>query len=331
MSSGSIYVYFDENGKLTSSTHNPGSVRNSKGKSLLCFPDSYVVIDLETTGLSPDFDEIIEVSAMRFSGDSFVGDYTSLIKPQNTIPEFITALTGITNEMVADAPSIKTVLKELQSFITKDDILLGYNVNFDINFLYDFFEYELEETFTNDFVDVMRLARRLEKALPNHKLETLATHYGIESTHHRAKADCDTCWQCYMKLKEKAVIDYGSTESFLKATKHHYNELKAKDIHATTTEFNEDHPFFSKTVVFTGTLERMERKKAMQIVVNCGGVCGDGVTAKTNYLILGNLAYSSNVKGEKSAKLMKAEKLIEKGQELQIIPENVFYDIIADS
>ncbi len=68
----------------------------------------------------------------------------------------------------------------------------------------------------------------------------------------------------------------------------------------------------------------------MQIVVNLGGVCKDNVTKYTNYLILGNLEYSSNVKDEKSNKLKKAETYILNGQELEIISENVFLDLLSE-
>ena len=329
MASAQVYIYFDENGKISFSNTNPHkATREFKGRSLLELPDDYVVIDLETTGLSPDYDEIIEIAALRYRNDSLAGSFSTLVKPQHEIPEFITELTGITNDMVSNAPNIKKALINLNSFLSKDDIILGYNVNFDINFLYDNYESELNEHFTNNFVDVMRIARRIEKTLPNHKLETLSSHYGITTTHHRAEADCDTCQQCFSRLKAKANAE---SISINKSTKDSYNEVKAKDIHATTDEFNDEHPFFGKTIAFTGTLEQMVRKDAMQLVVNLGGLVGDGVTAKTNYLVLGNLAYRTNIKGDKSSKLRKAESLIANGQDLQIIPEKVFYDIIGDA
>jgi len=174
MSSATIYVYFDEEGKLVTSTNNPRkNERTHKGKSILAFPDNYVVLDLETTGLSPDYDEIIEISAIRFESNNQISKFVTLVKPKRRIPEFITELTGISNEMVADSPRINTALKGLRQFLNKEDIILGYNINFDINFLYDNYEYELEDLFTNDFVDVMRFARRLEKDLPNHKLSLI--------------------------------------------------------------------------------------------------------------------------------------------------------------
>lgn len=72
----------------------------------------------------------------------------------------------------------------------------------------------------------------------------------------------------------------------------------------------------------------MTRKEAMQTIADIGGINANGVTKKTNYLILGNFDYTTNVKGNKSTKLRKAEKYILEGQDLQILSENAFYDLI---
>ena len=110
MASAQVYIYFDEKGKLSFSPTNPNkTTREFKGKSLLDLPSDYVVIDLETTGLSPEFDEIIEISAIRFTNDNRTDSFSSLVKPNHKIPEFITELTGITNDMVAQAPSLSLI------------------------------------------------------------------------------------------------------------------------------------------------------------------------------------------------------------------------------
>ena len=109
-------------------------VRSEKGKSLLQIVDDYVVIDLETTGLDPEYESIIEIAAMRVNGNAVVDSLSSLINPGYEIDEFITDLTGITNEMLASAPPIEDYLPEFLEFI-KDSVLVGHNVNFDINFI----------------------------------------------------------------------------------------------------------------------------------------------------------------------------------------------------
>jgi DNA polymerase-3 subunit epsilon len=105
--------------------------------------------------------------------------------------------------------------------------------------------------------------------------------------------------------------------------------FSAKDIQASTTDFDEASPVYEKVFVFTGTLERMTRKEAMQLVVDRGGLCGDGVNKKTNFLVLGNNDYSSTIKDGKSSKQKKAEQLKLSGCDIEIISENVFYDMIG--
>ena len=87
-------------------TKTENNTRTGKGKSLLQFPNNYVVFDLETTGLDSNYDEIIEIGALRVRNNKIVEQFTTLIKPEYPIDEFITELTGITNEMVNDSPNI---------------------------------------------------------------------------------------------------------------------------------------------------------------------------------------------------------------------------------
>ncbi|MDE7106752.1 MAG: 3'-5' exonuclease, partial [Clostridiales bacterium] len=116
---------------------------------------------------------------------------------------FITNLTGITNDMVADAPDAADVLGRFYDFVGKD-IIVGHNVNFDVNFLYDKLWLHNGLVLDNDFVDTLRLARKALPHISNHKQTTIAEYYGI-STHgaHRALRDCEICNQCYINLKKE--------------------------------------------------------------------------------------------------------------------------------
>lgn len=298
--------------------------REYKGSSRVDALSNYTVLDIETTGLDPFFDAIIEVSASRIRENQVEDTFTALVKPDYPISEFISELTGITNEMVASAPSIAEVLPEFFRFIG-DDIVVGHNVNFDVNFLYDQSDDLGLPPFKNDFIDTMRLARRLFLDLPNHKLGTLVDFFGIkQDTEHRAAADCEATNAVYQK-----ICEYISTHSVDLPSLFARKTYKAADIHAECDNFDEDSPFFGKVFVFTGVLERMTRTEAMQIVVNAGGICGDNVTAKTNFLVLGNSDYCTNIKGGKSNKQKKAEGLMLKGKDISIISEDVFYDMIA--
>lgn len=193
--------------------------RDSKGKSLLNFPSDYVVIDIETTGLDPLYDEIIEVSAVRYIDNVMSDRYVSLVKPENPISDFIANLTGITNDMVSNSQPIETVLPQFLDFVGSNP-LVGHNIHFDINFIYDRSMDILNKPFTNDFSDTLRLSRRLLPDLKNHKLATLADKLNIDTDGmHRALTDCDITNAVYQYCRETAVNQYGSVDAFVEYVK----------------------------------------------------------------------------------------------------------------
>ena len=110
------------------------------------------------------------------------------------------------------------------------------------------------------------------------------------------------------------------------------DRVRSKDISTENTEFDETHPLYGKLCVFTGTLEQMKRKEAMQRVGDLSGSVADSVSKKTNYLILGNNDYCPLIKDpdKKSSKQKKAEKLKLAGNDIEIISENVFYDMLVE-
>lgn len=180
--------------------------REHKGKSLLRFPEDYTVIDIETSGLTPEDCEIIEISAIRYRGFQKQAVFSTLIKPRKKISSFITNLTGITNAMVKDAPDILYSISAFQAFVGQD-ILMGYNVHFDINFLYDNLMKHKGVPLTNDFVDVLRLARRALPQLPSRRQTEVAKHYGIAiDGAHRAQKDCEICNACYQHLMQEEAL-----------------------------------------------------------------------------------------------------------------------------
>lgn len=308
--------------------------REQKGNSLLTFPDDFTIIDLETTGLDPTFDEIIEVGAIRVRNGDVTDTFSSLVKPEKEVDAFITEITGITNEMLADAPSISEIFSDFLSFVS-NDIIVGHNVNFDINFVYDTNSKLYNQYFSNSFTDTLRLSRRLLPELEHHRLKDLINHFEIDiERQHRSLDDCKATLECYNKLKLFTIKKYGSLENFYSVIKEkskhktHSKQLDLSQIKTTVTEFDEDNPFFKKVCVFTGALEKMKRAAAAQLVVDLGGICGNSVTKKTNYLILGNNDYCPTIRDGKSTKQKKAEELKLKGNDIEIISENTFYDML---
>lgn len=326
-----ISIGIDEDGRpyiTTSDGSREKVVRKGKGKSVIDFPSTYTVLDIETTGLDPRYCEIIEISAMKYSSGQNIGTFSTLVKPSEPIDEYITSLTGITNDMLKSAPDISETMQKFYNFVGSD-LIVGYNVNFDINFLYDNLLNCRSLILSNSFIDVMRIARKILPGLKNHKQATAADHYGISTAGaHRAAVDCEICNAIFEKLQADILATGQSLEDFKLSSKR--SELHAKDISTENISFDTSHPLFGKVCVFTGTLEKMSRKDAMQLVVDFGGSVGDNVTKKTNYLILGNNDFCQSIKDGKSNKQKKAEDLILKGHDIEILSENVFYDLVLE-
>ena len=128
-------------------------------------------------------------------------------------------------------------------------------------------------------------------------MSALVEHYNCERlTFHRSLSDAQMTSECYLKLIDNVIDSYESMEEFIKLFKPKPRKsksitIRAKDISASSDDFDISHPLYGKICVFTGTLEQMVRKDAMQIVANLGGQNADSVTRKTNYLIMGNNDY----------------------------------------
>lgn len=301
------------------------TLRQDKGQSLMKFLDTYIVLDLETTGLDPTYDEIIEVAALKYVHDELVDTFVTLVNPDNRIDAYITKLTGISNDMVQDAPKIRTVLPELKIFLG-DLPIVAHNANFDINFLYDNFMFCMEEPLTNDFVDTMRISRQLFKEM-RHRLVDLVNAFNIRTSNlHRAQADCEATQQVYEYMKAHCLKNNIDISTFKTTSYSRKINLSALVSNAETVD--ESHPIYGKAVCFTGKLEKFQRKEALQLVVNLGGIPMDSVNMSTNILVLGNNDYSTSIKGGKSSKQKKAEELILRGQDLIIISEKTFYDML---
>lgn len=303
------------------------SSRPGRGTSLLSIIDDFTAFDLETTGLCPDYCEIIEIGCVRYRGGVPVDSFSSLVKPQDmeAVDDYITSLTGITQDMLKDAPDIESVLPEALAFIG-DDVVVGHNVSFDINFVYDNAQNLDLSTFSNNYIDTMRISRKLFPDFVDHKLKTLVKQFGIaDGTSHRALSDSMQAAACY-KYMSDYMRENGLEASLFSHANHH--SLRAADIAGDPEKIKEDSPLFGKTVVFTGALEKMTRKEAMQLVADLGGINGDSVTKKTNFLVLGNNDMCASIKDGKSAKQKKAEKYVLAGSDLAIISENVFYDML---
>lgn len=148
----------------------------------------YTIIDIETTGGRSQSDKITEIAIYIHDGDRIVDQFSTLINPEKTIPYFITGLTGISNEMVEDAPKFYEVAKKIID-VTQGHIFVAHNARFDYNFIKE--EYKrLGYTFKREVLDTVKLSRRLIPGLRSYSLGKLCKEVNIKiNNRHRAAGD----------------------------------------------------------------------------------------------------------------------------------------------
>lgn len=168
-----------------------------------------VVIDFETTGLSPHYgDRTIEVGAVLVTDNKIVERFQSLMNPKMRISSFIEDYTGITNGMLAKAPDINDVMKKLKSFISNHP-LVAHNASFDSKFLDAEFE-RIQHRRANEFACSMLISRRIYQDAPNHKLETLVRYKNLKTdgVHHRALADAEMTAHLWLRIIADIKANY---------------------------------------------------------------------------------------------------------------------------
>ena len=171
--------------------------------------DEFVIFDIETTGLSAINDSITEIGAVKVKNGEVTDTFSHLVNPERTIPEFITKLTGITDEMVEDKPKISEVILLFQKFIS-GSVLIAHNASFDVGFIRENLK-NVNLEFSNPVLDTLELSRAVFPDLKNHKLNTLSKYLDISlENHHRALDDAIATKDIFLKimelLKEKDIV-----------------------------------------------------------------------------------------------------------------------------
>lgn len=172
--------------------------------------NQWVVLDIETTGFYPESHRITEIGAVKVVNGVIEDHFSELINPQTVIPVEITRLTGISNEMVKEMPTIEEVLPRFITYCEGFDIM-GHNILFDFSFLkYNAISQKLK--FDKMGVDTLLIARTLLSQLEKRSLTYLCEHYKIERKHaHRAYDDAYATYILYQKMKEQFYTDMNSS------------------------------------------------------------------------------------------------------------------------
>ncbi|MBR6700977.1 MAG: PolC-type DNA polymerase III [Firmicutes bacterium] len=178
--------------------------------------DEFVVFDLETTGFSPTANEIIEIGAVRVKGRKILDEFHSFVKPSEEIPENITELTDITNEMVADADPVSAVLPRFIEF-AGNAVMVAHNSAFDMSFI-KMNASRLEIPFENRDVDTLYLSRVLLPELKRHRLDAVAKHFSINQEHHH-RADDDARTTATILLKFFEIMENAGVQNINEASR----------------------------------------------------------------------------------------------------------------
>lgn len=158
-------------------------------------PMNYVAFDIETTGLNPKYDKIIEIGAVRVRNGETVDTFSTFVNPAKSLPARIVELTGIRDADVADAPYIDEILGAFLAFVG-DDALLGHNILFDYSFVKKA-AVNQKLTFEKQGIDTLRIAKKFLSGLESRQLGFLCEHYQIALDAHRALNDAVAAHRLY--------------------------------------------------------------------------------------------------------------------------------------
>ncbi len=255
---------------------------------------------------------------------------------------------GITPDEVKDSPKFPEVWEQIKQYFD-GNIIVAHNAIFDMSVLKCCLnEYNLEIPnfkYVNS-IPITTCACR-GKGI-GQSLEDRAEYFGIEiEEHHNALSDAITCAQLVLKCveikKRKSFqsfckvyssipvyrfVDLKPQTTFKKSIKRNFEKITISEITAAKDSFDESHVFYGKSIVFTGELKKLERKEAMQKVVDLGGIVKSGVSKKTDYLVVG--IQDKTLVGDDglSSKEEKAYQLIEQGFDIKIIYEDDFLKLL---
>ena len=277
---------------------------------------NYAVLDLETTGLDRENDDIIEIGLVFIENHSIVSSCSILVNPGRHIPSYISEINHITDLDVEGKPKIEEIIKKIWNEIA-GKIIVGHNVTFDLSFI----KREAEKAGLSGnvrYVNTVSVSKAFIRDLPNYKLETLTNYLGItERQEHRAESDA-------MMTNQVLSACLSIAEEADKLEKERKKAEKvARD--AERKEKYRNSPLLGKAFVFTGYF-KSSRSELENMVPTVGGLLRDKVSGKTNYLVLGSLEGFPDCAVER--KFLKAKSLIDEGRRITVVSEQEFIEMI---
>lgn len=292
-----------------------------KGQEWPDFIADYTLLDIETTGLNPYRDHVTELGAIKVRNNEIVDQFSKLVvyPRSNKVPAFITKLNGITEELLlAKGVPVKEAMTKFRQFIG-DDIIVGYNVNFDLNFLYDLAKkFKLPEL-NNDYVDVLRLARVYYPFQHNRLLDCMQRAGIAEVEQHHGLDDSIDTKKVYDDFRKNF------TDNLLLKARNKIKNIDLLEAELEAWELGFRNPVNNKTVVFAEGIN-MDIAEAALMVNNMGGKAQTKVTPDADYLIMAdNDFFNKNNKN-----WQKAQEFNKAGSKIKRLSESYFLNMLDE-
>lgn len=301
----------------------------------------FVAIDFETANRNRA--SACSVGMIKVKNGYIVDSFYSLINPEEEFDSFNTSIHGITEAMIENKPTYKDLVYEILDFIDSLPLVAHYSP-FDMGVIRDSNERYNIINFKATYFDSYFLSKQLIETI-SYRLVDLSKLLSIDLKHHNAASDAEACAKIVLYLCEKnsvsdilelnrlgryyklGIIDGYLGSGFKKKKKYNGRSYDIKSILSSIDRANLDteHPFYDKKACFTGKLLSMPRKNAMEIFASYGGIPEKGVTRLTNFLVMGEQDLNRVASPDgKSSKIIKAEKLLQTGQQIELIGEQQF-------
>lgn len=269
-----------ENGVLRFNDDYLNQKMRRKGHEILDFLSDYTMIDIETTGLSPFRDRVTELSGIRVRAGKIVAQYSNLVKypGDNSVPTFLTKLNGIDQALIeSEGIDVAKAISEFRKFIG-DDVIVGYNINFDLNFVYDLCQKYHLSKLNNNYVDVLRFSRVFFKQEAHNRLIDCLRRLNISpSEAHRGLQD---------SIDTKSVYDVYHDQF----TPRMLSELKLKSCDLAELPFEYKlgrNPVKNKVITLAGQAKNQE---LANVITTLGGTVTT-LGSNSDYLIIGDHDY----------------------------------------
>lgn len=289
---------------------------------------TFVVFDVETTGLSTAYDTIIELAAVKIKDGKVIDKFERFANPHKPLTAKIIELTHITDDMLRDAPEVDQVVTEFKDFID-DSIVVAHNASFDIGFLYTAYKKAGIQGVTHPVIDTLELSRFLNPSLKSHRLNTLCKKYGIELTqHHRAIYDTEATGFLLLHLlkeaKERGIQYHDEFNQFIGGSESY---KQSRPYHCTILAIDNDglkNLFKLISIAHTQTYYRVPRIRRSDLVkLRSGLLVGSGCSKGELFETMMN---KSSEEAEKVAKFYDYIEVHPKPVYSQLIDDGAIHD-----